>query len=105
MNQEGGGDEDIALFTLSFDRDEEGIHVSKGPQQPEVIHVSKGPQQPEGSYVSCEDDEELTLLVENCLEDLCLAAGEARNIALIDSACPTTVAGIEWICQTIRGNS
>ena len=101
MNQEDGGDEDITLFSLTFDRDEEteSIHVSKGPQQPEGIHVSQCPfpLQPEDSHVSCEDDDELTLLVENCLEDLCLAVGEARNIALIDSACPTTVAGIKWI--------
>ena len=39
----------------------------------------------------------MILLVENCLEDLCLAVDEDRNIALIDSACPTSVAGIEWI--------
>ena len=130
MNQEGGYDEDIALFSLTFDRNEEtsaeifqvsewegggtmnemegidiftsisqseGSYVSPFPVQPEGSYVSPSPVQPEGNYASCEDDEELTLLVENCLEDLCLAVGEARNIALIDSACPTTVAGIEWI--------
>ena len=75
----------------------EGIDISTSTFQSEGSYVSPFPVQPEGSYVSCEDDEELTLLVENCLEDLCLAVGEARNIALIDSACPTTVAGIEWI--------
>ena len=47
--------------------------------------------------VTNEDDEELILLVENSLEDLCLTMGEDRNIALVDSACPTTVAGMEWI--------
>ena len=101
MNQDSGCDEDITLFSITFDGDEEnsaeneGSYVSPVPVQ--ESYVSPVPVQPEGSYVSCENDEELTLLVENCLEDLCLAVGEARNIALIDSACPTTVAGIEWI--------
>ena len=42
--------------------------------------------------------EELTLLVQSRLEDLCLATKDrSRNIALVDCACPTTVAGQDWI--------
>ena len=148
MSQEGGSDEDIVLFSMTFDRDEElpaeVVHVSNceelpasnpdeeapasnheeeipasdpeeeipasDPEEeipasnPKEEHPASNPdeevpastQDGEGG-VPHEDEEELILLVENCLEDLCLAVDEDRNIALIDSACPTTVAGIEWI--------
>ena len=46
-------------------------------------------------YNSVED--ELTLLVDTTIEELFLALGEENNMALIDSACPTTVAGVEWV--------
>ena len=44
-----------------------------------------------------EREEEEIWLVESGLDELCLAANEVNNIALIDSACPTTVAGVRWL--------
>lgn len=41
--------------------------------------------------------EETILMIESRLNELCLVTREETNIALIDSACPTTVAGIEWV--------
>ena len=57
MSQEGCSDEDIALFSLSVDED---------------ITVEPHAQGPPGNW--------------NCLEDLCLAIDECRNVALVDSA-------------------
>ena len=44
-----------------------------------------------------EREEEEVWLVESGLDELRLAAKEVTNIALIDSACPTTVAGVRWL--------
>ena len=38
-----------------------------------------------------------TFLVETSMEELCLTIQEVNNVALIDSACPTTVAGLQWV--------
>ena len=40
--------------------------------------------------------------VVNSSEDLCLTAGKDYNIALDYSACPTTVAGTEWVNSFVR---
>ena len=50
-------------------------------------------------------EEELTLLVDTSLEELCLALGKENNMALIDSECPTTVAGVEWVNKFVSGMS
>ena len=44
-----------------------------------------------------EREDEEVWLVESGLDELCLAAKEVTKIALIDSACPTTVAGVRWL--------
>ena len=44
-----------------------------------------------------EREEEEVWLVESGLDELCLADKEVTNIVLIDSACPTTVAGVRWL--------
>jgi hypothetical protein len=49
------------------------------------------------------EDDQVTLLVESTLDELCLATGEENNIALVDSACPTTVAGIGWVKNFLDG--
>ena len=50
------------------------------------------------------DTEELVLFVDKSLEDLCLTAGEDYNVALVDSACPTTVVGTEWVKRLNMSN-
>ena len=49
--------------------------------------------------------EEHVLLIEAELEEMCYVAREGTNKALIDSACPTTVAGVEWVRRFVANMS
>ena len=37
------------------------------------------------------------------VEDVCLFTQDTDNIAFIDSACPTTVAGEDWLKKFVKG--
>ena len=46
--------------------------------------------------------EQVVLSIDADLEELCFISSQEKNIALVDLACPTTVAGIDWMKNYIK---
>lgn len=46
--------------------------------------------------------DEIVLVVDTELEVLCLSNNQDGNFALVDCACPTTVAGVDWMKNFIK---
>ena len=87
----------VGLDTVLYERSGSDCQVNSGKHHDDDSDAICCMDETKTVLTNDEREEEEVWLVESGMDELCLAAKEVTNIALIDSVCPTTVASVRWL--------